>query len=448
LVFIAWYIILGCLLVSMALTGSWVKRLPLTTALLYLGAGILLGRHGSRLIELDFASHTVLWERMTEAAVLVSLFSAGLKLRVKWGDERWRMALRLAFGAMLATVAMITAAGYYLLSLPLGAALLLGAVLAPTDPVLASDVQVSHAGDRDRLRFSLTGEAGMNDGSAFPFLMLALGLLGLHDIGPWGLKWLAFDLIWGVAGGVAVGAGLGIGVGKVVLYFRRVHKEALGLDDFLALGLIALAYGTSLLLHTYGFLAVFAAGVALRRIEGVTSGSAGEPSLPDPKIAAIFGSAGSSGSADSAATSPETGPAFMAQAVLVFNEQMERICEIIVVLLLGGALDFRTFSWEALWFIPLLFLLIRPISASIALWGTHANLQQRRLIGWFGIRGIGSIYYLAYALNHGLPADLADRIVSLTLTTVAVSIIVHGISVTPLMNKYSLQNRKARRAHR
>jgi sodium/hydrogen antiporter len=438
LVFIAWYIILGCLLVSMALTGSWVKRLPLTTALLYLGAGILLGRHGSRLIELDFKSHAVLWERMTEAAVLVSLFSAGLKLRVKWGDERWRMALRLAFGAMLATVAMITAAGYYLLSLPLGAALLLGAVLAPTDPVLASDVQVSHAGDRDRLRFSLTGEAGMNDGSAFPFLMLALGLLGLHDIGPWGLRWLAIDVIWGVAGGVAIGAGLGIGVGKVVLYFRRVHKEALGLDDFLALGLIALAYGASLLLHTYGFLAVFAAGVALRRIES-SSGSRDAP-VPDPKIAVI------AGSAESAAVSPETGPAFMAQAVLVFNEQMERICEIIVVLLLGGALDFRSFTLESLWFIPLLFVLIRPISTAIALRGAQANIQQRRLIGWFGIRGIGSIYYLAYALNHGLPAHLADRIVSLTLATVAASIVVHGISVTPLMNRYSLQNRKTRRA--
>lgn len=441
MVFIAWYIVLGCLLVSLALTGSWVKRLPLTTALLYLGVGVLLGRHGFRLIDLDFASHGVLWERMTEAAVLVSLFSAGLKIRVKWGDERWRMALRLAFVAMLATVAMIAAAGYFLLSLPLGSAVLLGAVLAPTDPVLASDVQVAHAGDRDLLRYSLTGEAGMNDGSAFPFLMLALGLLGLHEIGPWGLRWLALDLIWGVAGGVAIGAGLGIGVGKMVLYFRRVHKEALGLDDFLALGLIALAYGTSLLLHTYGFLAVFAAGVALRRIESASRGWPEEPPVVvDPKIAVM------SGSAESAATSPETAPAFMAQAVLVFNEQMERICEIIVVLLLGGALDFRSFSLESLWFIPLLFLFIRPLSTSIALWGVQANTQQRRLIGWFGIRGIGSLYYLAYALNHGLPGDLAERILSLTLTTVAVSILVHGVSVTPLMNKYSLQNRKARRS--
>lgn len=442
MVFIAWYIVLGCLLISMALTGSWVKRLPLTTALLYLGAGIILGRHGSGLIELDFRSHTVLWERMTEAAILVSLFSAGLKLRVKWWDERWRMALRLAFGAMVATVAMITVAGYYLLSLPLGAALLLGAILAPTDPVLASDVQVAHAGDRDRLRFSLTGEAGMNDGSAFPFLMLALGMLGLHEMGPWGLRWLAIDVVWGVAGGLAIGAGLGIGVGKVVLYFRRVRKEALGLDDFLALGLIALAYGSSLLLHTYGFLAVFAAGVALRRIETAGGADAGTNAVVDPRIAAI------AGSAESVATSPETGPAFMAQAVLVFNEQMERICEIIVVLLLGGALDFRSFTLDALWFIPLLFLLIRPISASIALWGTQASGQQKRLIGWFGIRGIGSLYYLAYALNHGLPEDLADRIISLTHATVAVSIVVHGISVTPLMNKYSLQNRKARRARR
>ncbi|MDB5051874.1 MAG: putative Na+/H+ and antiporter, NhaP type [Fibrobacteres bacterium] len=437
LVFTAWYIILGCLLVSMALTSSWVKRLPLTTSLLYLGAGVVLGRYGSNLIDLGFRKHTVFWEHLTEAAVLVSLFSAGLKLRVKWHDERWRMVLRLAFGSMLATVALITLAGFYLLKLPLGAALLLGAVLAPTDPVLASDVQVAHAGDRDRLRFSLTGEAGMNDGSAFPFLMLALGLLGLHEMGPWGLRWAAVDLIWGVVGGVAIGAGLGIGVGKVVLYFRREHKEALGLDDFLALGLIALAYGISLLLHAYGFLAVFAAGIALRHIEN--RGWEGAAAV-DAKIAAI------AGSAESAASNPETAPAYMAQAVLVFNEQMERICEITVVLLLGGALDLRFFTLEALWFIPMLFLLIRPISTWIGLWGTQANAQQKRLIGWFGIRGIGSLYYMAYALNRGLPPELADRIVSLTLATVAVSIVVHGISVTPLMNKYSFQNRKARRA--
>ena len=436
--YIAWYIIIGCLLITMALSGSWVKRLPLTTSLLYLAAGIVLGRYGFDLLTLDFQEHPFLWEHLTEIGVIVSLFSAGLKLRVSsWSDIRWSMALRLAFGSMLLTVIMITLVGFYLLKLPWGAALLLGAILAPTDPVLASDVQVGHANDRDRLRFSLTGEAGMNDGSAFPFLMLGLGLLGLHEIGPWGLRWVAVDLLWGVIGGIAIGAGLGIGVGKLVLYLRREHREAVGLDDFLTLGLIALAYGVCLLLHAYGFLAVFAAGAALRRIE--QHGPAADPA-PDLKKMAVVGGA------DAMATQPDTAPSYMAQAVLVFNEQMEHIGEITIVLILGGILYLRFFDLEALWFIPILLLVIRPISVWVGLFGTQASRYQKLLIGWFGIRGIGSLYYLAYSLNRGLPVELADRIVALTLATVAVSIVAHGISVTPLMKRYEALTRKARRA--
>ena len=124
--------------------------------------------------------------------------------------------------------------------MPLGAAILLGGLLAPTDPVLAADVQVEHPGDRDRLRFSLTGEAALNDGSAFPFVMLGLGLLGLHELGAFGWRWLAFDVVWAVRGGLAIGWLLGMLVGRLVLYLRRTHKEAVGLDDFLGLGLIAL----------------------------------------------------------------------------------------------------------------------------------------------------------------------------------------------------------------
>jgi NhaP-type Na+/H+ or K+/H+ antiporter len=168
---------------------------------------------------------------------------------------------------MTLTVGMITLVGAFLLHLPWGAAILLGAILAPTDPVLASDVQVATPGDRDRLRFSLTGEAGLNDGTAFPFVMLGLGLLGLHPLGACGWRWLAVDVGWAVLGGLAVGGVLGTLVGRLVLYLRRAHQEAVGRDDFLVLGLITLSYGSALLLHTYGFLAVFAAALALRRIE-------------------------------------------------------------------------------------------------------------------------------------------------------------------------------------
>src|SRR4051794_24826204 len=121
-------------------------------------------------------------------------------------------------------------------------------------------------------RFTLTGEAGLNDGTAFPFILLGLGLLGTHELGAWGWRWLAADVLWATAGGLAVGGGLRALVGHLVLYLRRHHQEAVGLDDFLALGLIALSHGTTLLLGASGFLAVFAAGLALRRVERRASG--------------------------------------------------------------------------------------------------------------------------------------------------------------------------------
>jgi sodium/hydrogen antiporter len=326
---------------------------------------------------------------------------------------------------MALTIGLVSLAGVVGLGLPWGAAILLGAILAPTDAVLASDVQTTDPTDRDRLRFALTGEAGLNDGAAFPFVMLGLGLLGLHEIGAAGWRWVAVDLVWAVVVGLAIGALLGELVARIVLYLRRTHKEAVGLDDFLALGLIALSYGTALLAHTYGFLAVFAAGLALRRVERKASGDLAPGDVMDAAGADV-----------QKATHPEKAAVYMAESVLGFNEQLERILEVGMVVLLGGLLSFRTYPPEALWFTPLLLLVIRPAAVVLGLLGSRVSNYQRTLIGWFGIRGIGSIYYLMYAIGHGLPSHIARPLVALTLSTVAVSIVVHGISVTPLMNRY------------
>jgi NhaP-type Na+/H+ or K+/H+ antiporter len=182
------------LLILMALASSVVSRLPLTTALLYLGAGVALGPAGGGLIVINPLRHAALVERITEVAVIVSLFTAGLKLRLPLSDPLWRLPLRLVTVSMVLTVGGLTLAGVLGLGLPLGAAVLLGAVLAPTDPVLASDMQVEHAWGRDRVRFGLTGEAGLNDGTAFLFVLLGLGLLGLHDLGAHGGRWLVLDV--------------------------------------------------------------------------------------------------------------------------------------------------------------------------------------------------------------------------------------------------------------
>lgn len=424
-----WFVVVGLLFVVMALSGSVLKRLPLSTSMLYLAAGAALGPLGAGLLHVDVYGQSRLWERVTEVAVVVSLFAAGLKLRLPFLDRGWRLPVRLATVSMVATIGLVALAGVYLMGLSPGAAILLGAILAPTDPVLASDVQVTEPADGDRLRFGLTGEAGLNDGTAFPFVMLGLGLLGLHDLGENGWRWMAVDLLWAVTAGLATGMVLGTLVGRLVLYLRKTHREAVGLDDFLALGLIALSYGAALLVMGYGFLAVFAAGLALRRIERRAAG--GDEPPEDVAVAAA------SPDAEKLATDPEKAPAYMAQAALGFTEQLERIGEAAVVLLLGGMLSADFLPRQAIWFLPLLFLVIRPAAVYAGTVGAGTTPAQRRLIAWFGIRGIGSVYYLTYAMQHGLPEALGRTLAALVLAAVAVSVVVHGISVTPLMKRYT-----------
>lgn len=436
-----WSVLIGVLLIVMALGASVLARLPLSTAMLYLAFGALVSPWGLDWIATTPGAHSVLLERLSEVVVLVSLFTAGLKLSHGLQDRRWRLPVRLATVSMLVTVGCLTAVGWGLLGLPIGAAVLLGALLAPTDPVLASDVQVQEPGDRDQLRFALTGEGGLNDGTAFPFVMLGLGLLGLHDLGAWGWRWLAVDLLWAVACGLAVGAVLGFAIGRLVLYLRREHKEAVGLDDFLALGLIALAYGCALLLHGYGFLAVFAAGVALRRLVQQQTDDADRSAARAEQAAALPDRR----MAETIAVDPRHAPAYMAHAVLGFNEQIERIGEVAAVVAIGSLLWAVPWNLAQWWLVPLLLLVIRPLSVAIGLAGTRTVRTRRLLIGWFGIRGIGSLYYLMFAINHGLPEPLARQLGALTLAVVVASIVLHGISVTPLMAAYERRMRRRRR---
>ena len=263
--FAIWALIAGVIFTVMALSGTLLKRLPLSTSMLYLLAGFVLGPAGFALLTPSpITDHRVL-EIVAEAALLVSLFAVGLKLTLPLSDRRWHAPLRLATLSMLITIALLSVIGVMLFDLPLGAAILLAAMLAPTDPVLASDVQLEDPNDRDSVRFSLTGEGGLNDGAAFPFVMLGLALLGLRDSGWSYSQWVTLDFVWPIVGGLAIGALCGYAIGKLVVYLRTRHQEAIGLDEFLMLGLIGVAYGASQLAATYGFLAVFAAGLALQR---------------------------------------------------------------------------------------------------------------------------------------------------------------------------------------
>jgi sodium/hydrogen antiporter len=429
-----WALIIGVLLTTMALAGTQLRRLPLSTGMLYLGVGAALGPAGWALFAPHPLEESVLLEVAAEVAVLISLFAVGLKLGLPLSDSRWQLPLRLASVSMLVTILCVTLAGVFALGLPLGAAILLGAITAPTDPVLASDVQVVEANDRDRLRFSLSAEGGLNDGAAFPFVMLGLGLLGLHDLGAGGWRWLAIDVVWAIAGGLAIGGALGALTGRCVLYLRTRHHASVGLDEFLALGLIALAYGLALLSHTYGFLAVLSAGIALQR----TQGSQATPAESLPALANVA----DSGTTEAIATDSRYAGAYLMSEIRDFNEQLERIAEVAVVLVVGAMLAYLEPGAEAVAFVLFMLLFVRPLSVWLGLLGAPASRDQRLLMSWFGIRGIGSIYYLMYAVNHGLPVAVAWQLIQFTLALVATSVVAHGISVTPLMTLYA--RRKSR----
>jgi NhaP-type Na+/H+ or K+/H+ antiporter len=420
---------IGGLLLLMAVAHPLVKRLPITTAMVYLLVGVALGPLWLNVVRVDPVRHAAWLHRAAEISVIISLFTVGMKLRLPVLDRRLRPAICLAFVSMVLTVGFITLAGTWLLGLPLGAAVLLGAILAPTDPVLASDVQTTDPHDQDKLRLTLTAEAGFNDGTAFPFVMLGLGLLGLHELGDYASRWWLVDVAWAITGGLAIGGAIGAATGWLVIRLHTRRKAVVTLGQYVLLGVIGISYGAAVLVHAYGFLAVFAAGVGLRAMERIATGP--RQRVHDTLTAAAAGTV-----SEIALRDPTIAPAYIAGALLSTNEQLERILEVALVVIVGAALFAGGFSWAALWFAPLLFFVMRPLAALPVLGTAKFSALEFSLVGWFGIRGIGSIYYLMYALEEGIPSELAAQLVSLTLSTVALSIVVHGVSVTPLLSRY------------
>jgi NhaP-type Na+/H+ or K+/H+ antiporter len=413
-----WYLVIGFVLIAVGVTTSYFQRLPITTSIIYFVLGMFLGHTGFEVIDFNLFKDAIFFSRLTEVVVLVSLFSAGLKLRQPFRDSHWAACWRLATVSMIVTIALVAAFGFYILHMPFGLAVLVGAVLAPTDPVLASEVQVADAEDRDRLRFSLTGEAGLNDGTALPFVLLGLGLLGIHDLGTFASKWLLKDVLLSGVGGLLCGWFLGTLVSKVVLKLRSIDDETVILDDFLAIGLVSISYGIAEALGINGFLAVFAAGLAMRKIEKQVDG---QP-----------------------VNSSQQKPTTVAKAVLSFTEQMERIGEVFVVILLGAAFDFRTLSSKDLILLPFLFLVIRPISVFLGLLNIKMRHYRKPLISWFGIRGIGTIYYVTFVIVGGLSPEYGGRLRVLAYGAVVASLFIHGISGFPAMSFYQARRAAAK----
>lgn len=411
-----WFVLAGVLLIAIALLGRFLDRLPVSPAMIYLLAGMALGPAAFNALELHPLRNLELLETLSEVALLIALFTVGIKLRVPVGDWRWSLPLRLATTSMAVTVLALALVAWAFLDFSFGLALVLGAALAPTDPVLASEVQLRSPEDRETLRFGLTGEGGLNDGTAFPFVLLGLGLLGAGELAFNPLRWLAVDVVWSVVAGLGVGFGVGTLLAHGVRSLRARFNDAVIFDEFLLLGVIALSYGIALTVHALGFLAVFAAGIALRRADDVHAHSR-DPAQKPPLTPSMLG----------------------------VNEQLERIAEVAIVLLVGVMISTGYWSTTGLAVAAVLFFVIRPLAVWAGVVGAPPTPVQARLLGWFGIRGIGSFYYAIFAVNLGSDQILyaeAEMLLSCVFTVIAASIVVHGISAAPLMAWY--QRRWAR----
>lgn len=386
------------LLVSWAPVG--LKRLPLTLAILCVGVGVGVFSTGLLAFNPDPRTWDTATEKLTELVVIISLMGCGLKLDRKLGWKRWNVTWRLMAIAMPLTIGAVLLLGVWGLGLALPMAMLLGAAMAPTDPVLASDVQVGPpgSGEEDEVRFGLTSEAGLNDALAFPFVHLAIlasvgGLATSQGFIDWGLIKVGWKIAAGLGMGWLVGAAFGW------LLFRDSSRQLSHLGDgLIALAATFLAYAATELAHGYGFLAVFVAAVTIRNWERDHD---------------------------------------FHEEMHDLSDQIERLLMMLLLVLFGGALAnglLASLTWIDVAVALVILLIVRPVAGLLSLIGAPQPFKEKVLLAFLGIRGVGSIYYVAYGLNHGEFGD-SERLWALVGFIVLASIIIHGVTATPLLER-------------
>nr|WP_256366229.1 cation:proton antiporter [Lewinella sp. W8] len=384
---------------------SLLKNRLLSLPIIYVGFGFLVF---SLPLDLplvnpeDKAFDRATLEYITEFIVIISLAGTGLKLDRKPGWKNWASGIRLLAITMPVTIAIISLLGYYWLGLSLASAVLLGGVLAPTDPVLAANVQVGPPNEQlpeDEVRFGLTLEAGLNDGLAFPFIYLAVALVSYNSLSDTLFTWAWWDfgyrILVGLAAGVAIGHALSWTFYRVRDHMQKQQDTQLQ-EGFFVLAATLLTYGITEILEGYGFLAVFIAAVVSRHKSKDDQG-------PKKSFRAI----------------EQVEQAFLGIFLIAFG-----------AILAKGGLSDLTFAGAAIG--VLLILVVRPLAGLIGFLGCDLPLVEWFAISFFGIRGVGSLYYLAYAHNTEQFSHI-DSIWATVNFTILVSIAVHGVTVNPIL---------------
>ena len=400
-------LVIGLLLLTVTLGSGWIQRLPLSYSIIYLVVGVLLGSNGWGLVQVKPDAQFL--ERLTELVVIVSVFGCGLKINRPLKLESWQSTVRLIGLLMPLSILALTAIAHYVLGLGWGAAVLLGAILAPTDPVLASEVQLSHVSDKDEVRFALTSEGGLNDSLAFPFVYFGIYAFKDPDWNNWFKNWVAIDLLWAIAMGIVMGILVAKAIVKIDRVLQKIRKADDLMEDFVALSIIFLTYSLTELVNGYGFLGVFVAGLVVQR--------------------------------------SYYGEQEKRMAQLEFTEQIEKLLEVTAIVILGTILLFAPmlkYAGQSLLIAGLIFFVIRPLGVWLSMLGSNMAKETSSLMGWFGIRGLGSIYYLTYALGQGLEGEPGEQISWIVYTVVVLSIVMHGVTAAPLMMWYEGRKKKGK----
>ncbi|CAL9421208.1 cation:proton antiporter [Streptomyces atacamensis] len=382
-------------------------RRPLSLPLVFLLCGIGVYLLPLPLPTVDPVDDRLLVEHATEICVIISLMGAGLALDRPVGLRRWAATWRLLGVTMPLTVVCTAGVAWWLLDWPPAAALLLAAVLAPTDPVLASEVQVGEPTeeehDEDEVRFALTSEAGLNDGLAFPLTYAAVALAAAAGagwsadwVGSWAVEDLAYKCVVGVLGGLLVGRLLGW------LFFRarsKVLRLSHHREGFVALGATFLSYGVTELAGGYGFLAVFTTACAIRAAERAHG---------------------------------------YHRVLHDFVEQIERLLTVGLLFLLGAFValgGLAPLTWRGALVALAVLLVVRPLAGWAGLLGGGMERRERWVVAGFGIRGIGSLYYLAYGLGQTDFPVPAEELWAVVTFTVLASVVLHGVTAGPVIDR-------------
>lgn len=386
--------IIGAGILGMAWMPAFTAKTKISYSIVYLVIGMLLYTLFDFLPAPDPKKHPVLALHLTEMVLIVSLMCTGLKIDQKFSFKSWGIPFRLITITMFLCIAAVTAVGIFYFHMPLATSLLLAAVLSPTDPVLATDVQVGDPNEegRDNAKFSLTAEAGFNDGMAFPFVWLAIAIAmfagGQEDyIFTWAWK----HVLYQIAAALIIGLALGKLLGYILFTLSKKYESMATRDGFVSISATLLVYGITEIVHGYGFIAVFIAAITLRTYERKDE---------------------------------------YHNRLHAFSDQIERILVAIMLILFGGSLVrgiMNGLTWPMAAFGVVFIFVIRPVSGLIGLIGTRLHIQEKLVISFFGIRGMGSIYYLAFAFGTTFFKN-QDQLWSIVAFIILISIGIHGLT--------------------